>query len=73
MLLNGRVEWHDGMPPFVLAARKADVPNHAPKPASHHKRVEASLPNPIQLFDEVIVVDDVTELARTVAILFRVQ
>ncbi len=71
MFLNSGMEGNDGMSSFILAPREADVPDHAHQSSAHNQGVKTSLPNSIQFFDEVVVVDDVTKLTRTAAILFQ--
>ena len=58
---------------LVFPARKADVANDANETASRYKRVEASLPNSIQLVQELVIVSDVTQLPFTTLYSFSVQ
>lgn len=64
------------MPTIVLAAREADITDDADDSTAGNQNIEAALPNPVEVVEELGVVVDVTELPVGVAMFskdFNVQ
>ena len=70
-LLDRRVKRNDGVPTFILPARKANIADHANQPTTWNQCLEAIRPNLIQFIKKLVVVLNVSQLPFGVPVLFE--